>query len=219
MLYRNTCAVGNTSAGTSIQRFTQATVERSLTGISHLPEYLCGFRPNTRLGRKASVTVPLVTSVIGCTVSRRGLGAAILLRAVTKGKARINHAFRRLTRVVSRMREGSHINIYLSAYRICSNNCSVIGSLSNILGQFSRVIKLRGLGTIRLGSSGGPLNDRGSERRGVKRKAVNARTFTQVVGRPTVERLPFFLRAPGRLPKCGGRVTLLHSLERRRWSR
>lgn len=209
VLTRTPCAVGPYTTGRGLLRFTRVIVRKSLRVLRCIPKGVCGFRPNDRIGRNTRINVRGVTTLLG-DILRGSLRAAILLRAVTNGNARINHDFRRLTTVLDGIRLGRGVNIYLSAYRVFSNNCSVIGSLSNMLTRFSGVVNLRQLGTIRLGSDLGVYNDRGSERTYVNTNGVNLRTLATIVGRPTLHALPFCLRAPGRLPNCTTRVGLLH---------
>lgn len=211
VLTRTPCAVGLYSTGPRAHRFTLGALASSLGQVRCLPGGLCGFRPNDRAKRNIGTTIRRVNATLGATVFS-SVAAAMLLRAVTNGNARINEAFRRLHVVVSHIRQGSGVNTYLSAYRIFSTNCSVIGGLSKILRRFSHMVKLRELGTVRLGSDVGPVNGRGSERRGVNRNCVKVSTFKGVVGGRGLQGLPFFLRAPGRLSNCTGRVSTLEGL-------
>lgn len=210
VLTRTPCALGPYSTGRSAERFTLSAVTSSLGEVRFAPGRVCGFRPNDRAKLKIRGNVRLVSYRLGEVLAGKR-AAAILLRAVTKGNARINGDFSRLQRVLSHVRLDRGINIYLSAYRIFSTNCSVMGSLSRILASFSEVVNLRGLQTVRVGSDGGPLNDRGSERRYVNGNCVKLSTVGEVIARPILGRLPFCLRAPGSLSNCGTRVRLLHS--------
>lgn len=97
---------------------------------------------------------------------------------------------------MSGIRSGSHIKIYLSAYRACATNCSVIGRCSQIFARFSRMIKEGCLYTVRLGSSGGPLNDQMSHRSDVKGKLVNVSFFHHFVRSSHFSSVPIVLRAP-----------------------
>lgn len=215
VLTRTPCALGYYSTGPRIERFTVRAFTSSLGEVRTAPKVLCGFRPNSRIKRNRRSNIHFVTRALGA-ILHNSVAAAILLRAVTNGNARVNGDFRRLRDVVRHIRLSSGVNIYLSAYRIFSTNCSVIGSLSNILRRFSGVVKVGHLHTLRLGSDGGPFTSRGSHRRGVNLNDVNRGTFRGVMGGGCLHSLPVFLRAPGRLSNCGTRVTLLHSL--REWT-
>lgn len=104
------------------------------------------------------------------------------------------------------------VKVYLSAYRIFTTKCSVMGSLSKILRRFSGMLKLRLLETVRLGSDVVPFNSEGSQRTIVNNKRVKVRTLLGIVHRPGLGSLPFCLRAPLSSTKRGRRVTELQSL-------
>lgn len=211
LITRTPCALGLYSTGPSIHSFTHHTLTRSLRAVRLVPKGCCGFRPNSRINRNTSRKVHLVTRNLGRTL-RPNRSAYILLRAVTKGNARINEAFRRLTHVVRLARRGRLVNIYLSAYRIDSTKCSISTDLSKILRRFSQIVNLSELGTLRLGSSGGPMNTRGSHRRQLNLNRLNLKYFSTVIHSGHAQSLPVVLRAPGRTTKCTTRVTTLETL-------
>lgn len=96
------------------------------------------------------------------------------------------------------MSSGDQMNIYLSAYRACATNCSVIGSCSGMFRRFSGRMKFGCLHNVRLGSSGGTLNARISHRSDVNRKLVKGTFFRELVRSSEFSGVPLMLRAPSR---------------------
>lgn len=196
LIIRTPCVVGLTgAAGPSRFRFTVKFLHRRVIQTRTLNTGRVALRPNSRINTNSRVNVGRVVGNLG-RILRPDRATRVTLRAVTKGNARVNQAFRRLTTVVSKMIRGSGLSIALSAYRAGSTNCGIGRSFSNILRRFSHVVNLRHLGVVRIGSSGGREKTRGSERTGVKFNAVNFRALGGVIRRPRLRSLPGVLRAP-----------------------
>lgn len=123
-----------------------------------------------------------------------------MLRGATKRKAGLKCAFRRLTCVVSGIRSGSHIKIYVSATRALTTNCSVgaIRNFARAFQRFSRMVNFSCLHNVRVGSSGGSLTAHISHRSDVKGKIVKLAAFGVLVSSPQFSGVPLVLRAPSR---------------------
>lgn len=89
VLTRTPCAVGLTDTGPRICRFTYAIVQRSIAQVSELKVRGLIFRPKDRAKVNTRTKVRGVVTKLSRTVAK-GRGVAILLRAVDKGKARVN---------------------------------------------------------------------------------------------------------------------------------
>ncbi len=125
-----------------------------------------GVRPNDFMGMNAPRRNYVhVTSSVGHTLgSIRSI--SIVLRGATKRKSCLNSQFRRLTLIVRHIRSSTHINIYVSATRLCNTNFSVTSPriFTHAFSSFSGVVKFKHLHKVRFGSALIGYNSRISER-------------------------------------------------------
>ncbi len=125
VLPRSNCLVGVNSPR---RRRHEGDISTFLSRVHHyrrLKLSQLGFRPNSRLhGVDRRSYLHLVTSNVGCTLSRAG-NIATMVRGATNRNSGLNCHFRRLHTLVSVVSSGDHINIYVSARRTFTSNCSL----------------------------------------------------------------------------------------------